>query len=410
MKLTPHRNAPARGFTLLELLFVVLIISILALLILPVLGKAQARAKRAECVNHLRQIGIANHEFAHDHHDQFPFQVTTNEGGTLEFARAGFAMSGEFFFAFRHFQALSNTLGTPRLLRCPTDTRTNADHFGILRNLNISYFVGVNAEYSRPGSILAGDRNITSDSYASGSILRLNPNAPAQWTSGCHEFRGNLLFADAHVEQSNNEGLASAIHSAGPQAGSLLPPITPPGGGDGSIAVQPTVVATLQRFFDTAPAAQGGGAGTPEANPNATPKALANPPANSPANPPEPRPAEVPKPAAAAPAMAATRPAAKAEDQFATNPAPAVAAQDAAGKAGEAGAHGAVPSNTPGAGVSRGNEFNFYFLLFQPGRYFWSWLLVLLLAVVAAFCLGWHLQRSRAKKRLLTASHVSPGA
>jgi prepilin-type N-terminal cleavage/methylation domain-containing protein/prepilin-type processing-associated H-X9-DG protein len=406
MKSSSRRSAPARGFTLLELLFVVLIISILALLLLPVLGKAQARAKRAECVNHLRQIGIANHEFAHDHQDQFPFQVTTNEGGTLEFARAGFAMSGEFYFAFRHFQALSNTLGTPRLLRCPTDTRTNADHFGILRNLNISYFVGVNAEYTKPGSILAGDRNITSDSYTSGSILRLNPNAPAQWTSGCHEFRGNLLFADAHVEQSNNEGLASAIQNAGSQAGSLLPPITPPGGGDGSTAVQPTVVATLQRFFDTAPATQRGSAGTPGANPDATPA----PPANPPANPPGTRPDGVPKPDAAAPAMAAARPAAKADVIIATNLAPVVAAQDAAGKAGEAGAPGAVPSGATGAGASSGHVFNFYFLLFQPGSHFWIWLLLLLLTVVAAFFLGWHLQRSRAKKRLAAASPVSPAA
>ncbi|HEU0009349.1 MAG TPA: prepilin-type N-terminal cleavage/methylation domain-containing protein [Verrucomicrobiae bacterium] len=404
MKTSSNPSAHIRGFTLLELLFVVLIISILALLILPVLGKAQARAKRAECVNHLRQIGIANHEFAHDHQDQFPFQVATNDGGTLEFARAGFAMIGEFYFAFRHFQALSNTLGTPRLLRCPTDTRTNADHFGILRNLNISYFVGVNAEYSKPGSILAGDRNITSDSYASGSILRLNPNAPAQWTSGCHEFRGNLLFADAHVEQSNNEGLASAIHSAGSQPGNLLPPITPPGGGDGSIVAQPTVVATLQRFFDTAPATQGSSAANPDANPNATPTPAV------PANPPATRPADVPTPAAAAPGMAAPRPASKADANIATNPAPAVAARDAAGKAGEAGAPGAVPSGTPGAGASPGYEFNFYFLLFQPGRHFWSWLLLLLLAVVAAFCLGWRLQRSRARKRLAAASPTSPAA
>jgi prepilin-type N-terminal cleavage/methylation domain-containing protein/prepilin-type processing-associated H-X9-DG protein len=395
-------TARARGFTLLELLFVVLIISILALLILPVLGKAQARAKSAECVNHLRQIGLANHEFSHDHHDQFPFQVTTNEGGTLEFARAGFAMSGEFYFAFRHFQALSNTLDTPRLLRCPTDTRTNAEHFGILRNVNISYFVGVNAEYSKPGSILAGDRNITSDSYASGSILRLNPNAPAEWTSGCHEFKGNLLFADAHVEQSNNEGLASAIHSAGSQPGSLLPPITPPVGGDGSIVAQPTVVATLQRFFGTAPAAQGGNEGTSDANPSATPTPAV------PANPPETRLAEVPKPAVAAPAMAAPRLVARADINIATNPAPAIAAQNAAGDAGQTGAPAAVPPGTPRAGASPGYEFNFYFLLFQPGRHFWTWLLLLLLAFVAAFCLGWRLQRNRAKKRLVTASPAFP--
>jgi prepilin-type N-terminal cleavage/methylation domain-containing protein/prepilin-type processing-associated H-X9-DG protein len=408
MKTCLFRNGPARGFTLLELLFVVLIITVLALLILPVLGKAKARAKRAECVNNLRQIGLANLEFAHDHLDQFPFQVTTKEGGTLEFARTGFAIGGDFYFAFRHFQALSNALVTPRLLRCPADTRTNADHFGILLNLNISYFVGVNAEYSKPATILAGDRNITTDSYTSGSILRLNPKARAEWTSGCHEFRGNLLLADGHVQPSNNEGLASAIVNAGPTGGNLLPPITPPAGSGGTIAEQPTVVATLQRFFDSAPARQGSSSANPESNPNATPTPTVA------ANPPQTRPADVSKltmsAVPAVPAVAATRPAAGADIKVATNPAPAMAAQETAAKADEAAAPGAVTSGTPGAGTSSNYEFNFYFLLFQPGRHFWLWLLLLLLTLTAAFFLGWHLQRNRAKKRLAPASPASPSA
>src|SRR5262245_66309872 len=115
MKTSRPPIASARGTTLLELLFVVLIIAIMALMILPVVARAKARAKRAACVNNLHQLGIAHHVFAHDHSDQFPFQVSTNDGGTLEFTRAGFAMSGEFYFAFRHFQALSNTLDTTRL-------------------------------------------------------------------------------------------------------------------------------------------------------------------------------------------------------------------------------------------------------------------------------------------------------
>lgn len=408
MKTCLRRSASGRGFTLLELLFVVLIISVLALLILPVLGKAKARAKRADCINNLRQIGLANLEFAHDHQDRFPFQVATNEGGTLEFARTGFAIGGDFYFAFRHFQVLSNALGTPRLLRCPADTRTNADHFGILLNLNISYFVGVNAEYSKPASILAGDRNITSASYTSGSILRLNPNALAEWTSGCHEFRGNLLLADGHVEPSNNEGLASAIVNAGPTGGNLLPPITPPPGSGGPTAAQPTVVATLQRFFDSTPARQGSSAANPESNPNATPTPIVA------ANPPQTRPAVVPKPTLPEmpppPAVAAARPAAGAGIQFATNPAPAMAAQDPAPKAEEAAALGAMKSGTPGAGTPSNYEFNFYFLQFQPGRHFWLWLLLLLLTLTAAFFLGWHLQRSRAKKQPAATGPASPAA
>jgi len=412
---SPSCNTSARGTTLLELLFVVLIIGILALLILPVIGKAKARAKRAACVNNLHQIGIAHHVFAHDHGDQFTFQVATNDGGTLEFARAGFTMDGEFYFAFRHFQALSNTLDLTRLLVCPADTRTNAEHFAALRNLNLSYFVGVNAEYTRPASILAGDRNISGEGFASGSILRLSPGS-AQWSSGSHEYKGNLLFADGHVEQSDNEVLGSTIQSAGMPPSSLLPPITPPGGGEGPIVSEPIVVATLQRFFDTAPATQGA-AGNSGATPNAIPTAPATPsearPASvpkptAPATPPEARPANDPKPTAPAPAMAARRPDARPDANTATNPSPAVAAQEAARQAGRASK--ALPSGTTDAGASTDNQFNFYFFLFEPGRHFGGWFMVLLVVVLAAFGLGWHVQRSRAKRRLATAGPASRGA
>jgi prepilin-type processing-associated H-X9-DG protein/prepilin-type N-terminal cleavage/methylation domain-containing protein len=53
----------ARGFTVLELLTTVAIISILAALILPAVGSAREAARRIECVNHLRQIGLALHNY-----------------------------------------------------------------------------------------------------------------------------------------------------------------------------------------------------------------------------------------------------------------------------------------------------------------------------------------------------------
>ena len=70
-----------KNFTLIELLVVIAIIAILAGLVMPALGHAQARGRTTECINNKKQVMTVLRMYGNDHTSMIPYMINVN--GTM---------------------------------------------------------------------------------------------------------------------------------------------------------------------------------------------------------------------------------------------------------------------------------------------------------------------------------------
>ena len=253
-----------KAFTLIELLVVIAIIAILAAMLLPALAAAKKKAQKINCVNNLKQVGLAFRIWSGDNGDKYPMAVTVANGGA-----AGYVYSSTTAPANGHnptmpFMVMSNELSTPKVCYCPSDsyhstTPTNFNYYGFAGVSatatapgaqtiagQCSYFVNGNGSDVDPQMIISGDENIgpatTSSASATGMFSGVsttgNPSAATagssalacalitgastfgntawwSWTQNeMHQKTGNIGLGDGSVQSVSISGLHTALQNS----------------------------------------------------------------------------------------------------------------------------------------------------------------------------------------------------
>lgn len=114
-QLFPSDRYGKSGFTLVELLVVIAIIGVLVGLLLPAVQAAREAARRMECTNKLKQLGLALHNH-HDTHNKLPALGDTLEG---RFADPMYCSAAARLLPFIENQALYQLLQTSPLAGQP---------------------------------------------------------------------------------------------------------------------------------------------------------------------------------------------------------------------------------------------------------------------------------------------------
>ncbi|QDU11894.1 DUF1559 domain-containing protein [Gimesia aquarii] len=160
--LNDHR--PRRGFTLIELLVAISIIALLIALLLPAIMQAREAARRTQCRNNLKQIGLALHNY-HASHKSFPIGARSQSGFGLSFWPGLLPAldQGNLYQQFDH-DSIQN--GLPLLpwvrngplldgviiqtMRCPSSPLDETHPMGFFRHMQPSY-VGISGASNEDG-------------------------------------------------------------------------------------------------------------------------------------------------------------------------------------------------------------------------------------------------------------------
>ncbi|MEO8428048.1 MAG: DUF1559 domain-containing protein [Verrucomicrobiota bacterium] len=229
------------GFTLIELLVVIAIIAILASLLLPALARAKAAARSTECRNNLHTLGLAMRMYV-DESNHYPPSLGL---GILGFDPAyGWLMLDDWKLKLIPYVGVlgdrfAERDATMRTLRCP-QLVSNADgkrgqgqygynasgtaKFQSAANLGMGGHLESKFQPTAESRVLAPADLIAAGDIAPGftfgemfwtsGYFDICSADPWMWPGASHGGRGNMLFADGHVESARQTNWVSSAESA----------------------------------------------------------------------------------------------------------------------------------------------------------------------------------------------------
>ena len=215
-----YNSSPAgRAFTLVEILVVIAIIGILASMLLPVLSKARAKARKVKCISNQRQIYVAYTMYADENKDWYPV-VTGSAGaggkqGTFTVPPTVARLYGA--AVPEKQRPLNQHLDNPEIFKCPSDIGGGAynvescfDAFGSSYQpqvaddmFRVKRVLGEATE--RPNSYEGMSINTAEIALSSvNKIIQGDWNWPYDGEDCWHSEGGTkghvMLFGDSHVE------------------------------------------------------------------------------------------------------------------------------------------------------------------------------------------------------------------
>ncbi len=219
-----------RGFTLIELLVVIAIIAILAAILVPAVNKALEQSRKTVCKSNLRQLGIAQYNYALDH-TGFLHLVLNNKTSVPVYDTNGH-LNGTVGRLSSHAYWFSEIgyLEDPAIWVCPSD-RTDGDanekrvsvakSYDVIKSENVSYMfiAGLSTEGVQNNSlapVYTDESNITENG-------KLQAGAMPKITDVDNHGAGyrNVAYLDGHANLVEGEDVANTIFDALQDTGRL---------------------------------------------------------------------------------------------------------------------------------------------------------------------------------------------